>query len=90
MSKNDEFGSENEELCIENEEFCTSNDDFCRHIIGDPKDKKAVGLDRAMTLIGNVRLSLSAQAVGISMWVLDYLRETVTAQCGNPITQIDP
>ena len=57
--------------------------DECRvpawHIIGDPNDKQkaAGGLDRAMAQIGNVRLSLSAQAVGISMWVLDYLRETV-------------
>jgi alkylation response protein AidB-like acyl-CoA dehydrogenase len=28
-----------------------------------------------MAQIGNVRLSLSAQAVGTAMWVLDHLRE---------------
>ena len=47
------------------------------HIVGDPNDKGKGGLDRAMSQIGNVRISLSASAVGTAMWVLDYLREEV-------------
>ena len=47
------------------------------HIIGDPNDKGKGGLDRAMSQIGNVRISLSASAVGTCLWVLDYLREEV-------------
>jgi alkylation response protein AidB-like acyl-CoA dehydrogenase len=47
------------------------------HIIGDPHDKGKSGMDRGMAQIGNVRLSLSAQAVGVAMWVLDYLCDQV-------------
>ena len=47
------------------------------HIIGDSSDKRTSGMDRGMAQIGNVRLSLSAQAVGTAMWVLDFLRDQV-------------
>ena len=68
--------------------------DQCRvpawHIIGDPNDKSRSGLDRGMAQIGNVRLSLSAQAVGMAMWVLDYLRDEVINQphrSGSPLAE---
>ena len=39
------------------------------HIVGTPGD----GMRRALRLIGDTRLSVAAEAVGLSRWVVDYL-----------------
>jgi acyl-CoA dehydrogenase len=53
------------------------------HIIG----KLGEGMPRALGNIGNVRMMVSAQAIGISMWVIDYIEKHLLAphRSGTPL-----
>lgn len=53
------------------------------HILG----KVGEGMPRAMRQIGDIRLSLSAQACGIMLWTLDYITEHLKAphRSGTPL-----
>ncbi|MEE9253976.1 MAG: acyl-CoA dehydrogenase family protein [Pseudomonadales bacterium] len=53
------------------------------HIVG----KVGEGMPRAMRQIGDIRISLSAQACGIMLWTLDYITEHLKAphRSGTPL-----
>lgn len=53
------------------------------HIVG----KVGEGMPRAMRQIGDIRISLSAQACGIMLWTLDYITEHLMAphRSGKPL-----
>ena len=55
------------------------------HVIG----KIGEGMPRALGNIGNVRLMVSAQATGMSMWVLDFVEQHIKAphRSGTPLSE---